>query len=112
MNKETRIDCHAFAKCGNKSLAHCRRYRDKDPECKGCALLVRRVANRKYDSNGREMKRCIRCHRYYYFDKFYDFRIKRGGKLYKYKSSRCRMCVTRINNERYKTKMIKSRIKL
>ena len=61
MNKETRIDCHAFAKCGNKSLAHCRRYRDKDPECKGCALLVRRVANRKYDSNGREMKRCRMC---------------------------------------------------
>lgn len=51
-----RVDCKAFAKCGVKSLSHCRRYRGEDNYCKGCTLIRRKPRNRKFDAGGREMK--------------------------------------------------------
>ena len=39
-HSSVRVDCVAFAKCGVKSLSHCRRYRGEDNYCKGCTLFV------------------------------------------------------------------------
>lgn len=52
-----RVDCKAFAKCGVKSLSHCRRYRGEDNYCKGCTLIRRKPRNRKFDAGGREVKK-------------------------------------------------------
>ena len=35
-----RVDCKAFAKCGVKSLSHCRRYRGEDNYCKVLLFVV------------------------------------------------------------------------
>ena len=49
-----RVDCKAFAKCGVKSLSHCRRYRGEDNYCKGCTLIRRKPRYRKFDAGGRD----------------------------------------------------------
>ena len=36
-----RRDCKVFAKCGAKSLSHCRRHRETDEKCKSCTLISR-----------------------------------------------------------------------
>ena len=66
-----RVDCKAFAKCGVKSLSHCRRYRGEDNYCKGCTLIRRKPRNRKFDAGGREMKKCTHCGHYFYLNRFY-----------------------------------------
>ena len=60
-HSSVRVDCVAFAKCGVKSLSHCRRYRGEDNYCKGCTLIRRKPRNRKFDAGGREMKKCTHC---------------------------------------------------
>ena len=55
-HSSVRVDCKAFAKCGVKSLSHCRRYRGEDTYCKGCTLIRRKPRNRMFDADGREMK--------------------------------------------------------
>lgn len=97
-----RIDCRTFAKCGVKSLSHCRRHREDDTECKGCTLIRRKPKNRKYDANGKEMKLCTRCGHYYYLNRFYDITVHRGVKSYHCLSSRCRMCMSEVNSNRAK----------
>ena len=41
-----RRDCKVFAKCGAKSLSHCRRHRETDEKCKSCTLIRRKPRNR------------------------------------------------------------------
>lgn len=95
-----RIDCKAFAKCGVKSLSHCRRYRGGDEECKGCSLIRRKPRNRMHDLHGREMKRCTRCGKHFYLNRFYDRSVNRNGKIYHFLTSWCRMCLSEVNNGR------------
>ncbi len=51
IRSEVRIDCRNFAKCGVKSLSHCRRYRGEDAGCRGCTLIHRKPRNHMYDSS-------------------------------------------------------------
>lgn len=95
-----RIDCKAFAKCGVKSLSHCRRYRGEDSDCIGCNLIHRKPRNRLKDSHGKEMKLCTHCGRSYYLNRFYDRTVSHNGKVYHYKSSWCRMCMSAENGKR------------
>ncbi|MCA5612487.1 hypothetical protein [Bacteroides fragilis] len=62
-----RIDCKAFAKCGKKSLSHCRRYKLTDEECSVCG-------------------------EWYGVHRFYPRTLKRGEKVYFTFSSECRRC--------------------
>ena len=101
-----RKDCKVFAKCGEKSLSHCRRYRGNDEECISCTLIRRKPQNRKFDTNGREMKKCTLCGHYFYLYRFYDRVIHHGDKTYYCKCSRCRMCMSKINSDRAKNKKI------
>lgn len=95
-----RVDCKAFAKCGIKSLSHCRRYRGEDNYCKGCTLIRRKPRNRKFDAGGREMKKCTHCGHYFYLNRFYANMITSHGKKYQRLSSWCRMCMSKVNGER------------
>ena len=72
-----RRDCRVFAKCGAKSLSHCRRHRGTDGECKNCTLIHRKPRNR-----------------------FYNRIVVRKGKEYHLLTSWCRMCMSEINNQR------------
>lgn len=66
-----RIDCKAFAKCGKKSLSHCRRYKLTDEECAGCELVRRRErGNYRTLSDGRVMKQCSVCGEWYGVHRF------------------------------------------
>lgn len=67
-----RRDCKVFAKCGAKSLSHCRRHRETDEKCKSCTLIRRKPRNRIIDDSGREMKRCTHCGNYFYLNRFYN----------------------------------------
>ena len=67
-----RRDCRVFAKCGAKSLSHCRRHRGTDGECKNCTLIHRKPRNRIIDASGREMKKCTHCGNYFYLNRFYN----------------------------------------
>ncbi|KAB5477589.1 hypothetical protein FSA01_15120 [Bacteroides fragilis] len=88
-----RIDCKAFAKCGKKSLSHCRRYKLTDEECINCRLVHRRERNNYRTSpDGRLMKRCSICGEWYYFHRFYPRTLNRGEKVYSTFSSECRRC--------------------
>ena len=71
-----RVDCKAFAKCGVKSLSHCRRYRGEDNYCG----------------------------HYFYLNRFYANTITSHGKKYRCLSSWCRMCMSQVNSERAKQK--------
>lgn len=99
-----RIDCKAFAKCGVKSLSHCRRHRLDDPECSACKLIFRKPRNRWRDASGLEMKRCTRCGKYFYLNRFYKRVVTRKGKKYNLWTSWCRMCTSKVNLERAKKK--------
>ncbi len=99
-HSSVRVDCKAFAKCGVKSLSHCRRYRGEDNYCKGCTLIRRKPRNRMFDVDGREMKKCTHCGRYFYLNRFYASSIISHGKKYRRLSSWCRMCISEVNNKR------------
>ena len=103
-HSSVRVDCKAFAKCGVKSLSHCRRYRGEDNYCKGCTLIRRKPRNRKIDAGGREMKKCTHCGHYFYLNRFYANTITSHGKKYRCLSSWCRMCMSQVNSERAKQK--------
>ena len=91
-----RIDCKAFAKCGKKSLAHCRRYKRTDEECAGCRLVRRRErGNYRTLPNGRLTKQCSVCAEWYGIHRFYPRTLKRGEKVYFTFSSECRSCKSR-----------------
>lgn len=104
MHPFVRIDCKAFAKCGVKSLSHCRRYRGEDDCCKGCTLVRRKPRNRIFDEQGNEMKKCTHCGKYFYLNRFYLNTVTSHGKKYKCYSSWCRMCTSQVNSERAKQK--------
>ncbi|MCM0245794.1 hypothetical protein [Bacteroides fragilis] len=88
-----RIDCKAFAKCGKKSLSHCRRYKLTDEECAGCELVRRRErGNYRTLSDGHVMKQCSVCGEWYGVHRFYPRTLKRGEKVYFTFSSECRRC--------------------
>ena len=95
-----RRDCRVFAKCGAKSLSHCRRHRETDEKCKSCTLIRRKPRNRIIDDSGREMKRCTHCGNYFYLNRFYNRIVVRKGKEYHLLTSWCRMCMSEINNQR------------
>lgn len=94
-----RKDCKAFAKCGVKSLSHCRRYRGEDSECSGCTLIRRKPRNRMCDTYGNEMKMCARCGKYLYLNRFYNITVTSHGKKYHCLSSWCRMCTSESNRK-------------
>ena len=77
-----RRDCKVFAKCGAKSLSHCRRHREIDEKCKSCTLIRRKPRNRIIDDSGREMKKCTHCGNYFYLNRFYNRIVVRKGKEY------------------------------
>lgn len=54
-----RIDCVRFAKCNKKSLAHCRKYRNTDSECKTCQLIRKRISNKYQTENEVYTKNCV-----------------------------------------------------
>ncbi|MDC2304295.1 hypothetical protein PO098_15100 [Bacteroides stercoris] len=95
--QKTRKDCINYAKCGVKSAFHCQKYRNSDPDCEGCTLIY---GNRRFDSEGKEMKRCSRCGNYYHLNLFYDWTVRRGDKLYHCKASRCKMCISELNKRK------------
>lgn len=99
-----RTDCKIYAKCGVKSLSHCRRCWERDEECKTCTLIRRKSGNRMRDNLGREMKKCTRCGNYFYPNRFYKRVVVRKGKEYHLLTSWCRMCTAEVNNERAKRK--------
>ncbi|MEB3375599.1 hypothetical protein SFC43_28480 [Bacteroides sp. CR5/BHMF/2] len=53
-----RTDCTHFAKCGERSIAYCRRYGAH--ECLSCRLVKRKPKNRVI-VDGVERKRCTHC---------------------------------------------------
>lgn len=88
-----RVDCKAFAKCGVKSLSHCRRYRDKDEECVCCELVKRRErGNFITTPDGRIRKKCSVCGHFFFLHRFYPRTLIRREKTYYCYSSECRQC--------------------
>lgn len=92
-------NCKKYAKCGVKSEYHCHKYRALDEECRKCSLVYER-RNWKYDAEGKEMKKCSCCGRYYYLNRFYDLVMRRGDRVYHFKSSRCRMCISELGRKK------------
>ncbi|MDD3037917.1 hypothetical protein [Bacteroides sp.] len=99
INPIPRIDCKKFARCGDKSLSYCRRYRGKSEACAGCTLIKRKAKNRTV-VGGKEMKLCTHCGRALPLNRFYYQHSQRGGKTYYFYSSWCRMCTSENNNTR------------
>lgn len=99
-----RIDCQRFAKCGVKSLAHCRQYRGTAEDCAGCQLIRRKPKNRMIASDGQEMKLCTKCGRWLPLFRFYEYKVKRSGKTYQVLTSWCRQCLSSSNCKRAKKK--------
>lgn len=96
-----RIDCQRFAKCGIKSLAHCRQYRGTAEDCAGCQLIRRKPKNRMIASDGQELKLCTKCGRWLPLFRFYEQNVVRNGKVYHPLTSECRQCKsTKVNNQR------------
>lgn len=97
-----RIDCRHFAKCGKKSLAHCRQYRGTAPDCLGCTLIRRKPKNRVI-SDGKELKRCTHCGQWLPLYRFYERKIVRGEKIYYSLFSECKFCLSKaVINKRKK----------
>lgn len=91
-----RIDCVRFAKCGKKSLAHCRKYRGTDEECAGCKLIKCRSSTKYVTSKrGNVLKKCSCCGRSLKLNWFYRRIVKRNDKIYQTHSSACRMCINK-----------------
>lgn len=92
----SRIDCVRFAKCGKKSLAHCRKYRETDEECTGCELIKCRSSTKYITSKcGNVLKTCSCCGSYLKLNWFYRRIVKRNNKIYRTYSSACRMCINK-----------------
>lgn len=95
-----RPDCTHFAKCGQHSIAYCRRYGAK--ECVSCNLVKRKPRNRVI-VDGIELKLCTHCKKALPLHRFYDRTVYRNGKSYHLKTSWCRICMSdnqRMRNER------------
>lgn len=91
-----RIDCIHYAKCGKKSLSHCRKYRETDKECTGCALIkMRSSKNYKITDEVDKKRKCSRCGQFLALHWFYKRNIKRGDKTYHTHSSVCKICVSK-----------------
>lgn len=108
IQSEPRIDCKKYAKCGKKSIAHCRKYRNSDNDCIGCQLIRRRKSDcYKLGPDGRELKRCSSCGEFLPLHRFYPKRIIRGEKVYNILTSACRCCTSRKVIEQRNKKLIK-----
>nr|DAU76588.1 MAG TPA: Stc1 domain [Caudoviricetes sp.] len=91
-----RIDCVRFAKCNKKSLAHCRKYRNTDSECKTCQLIRKRISNKYQTENEVYTKKlCSQCGRYLPLHRFYPRTIKRKDKTYHTYTSACKLCMNK-----------------
>lgn len=91
-----RVDCIHFAKCGKKSIAHCREYRETDEECTGCKLIeVRSSKNYKTMNGVVTTKRCSKCGQFLSLHWFYKRYVKKGTKVYHTYSSACKICVNK-----------------
>ena len=103
-----RIDCKKFARCGKKSLGHCRRYRDKDEECSSCQLIYRRQRdNMRTGPDGKMLRRCSICGNWYYLHRFYPKTMKYKEKKYFTYSSECRRCKSAKVIEDRKLRLLK-----
>ena len=78
-----RTDCTHFAKCGERSIAYCRRYGER--ECLSCQLVKRKPKNRVI-VDGVERKRCTHCGKVLPLHRFYDRIVVRNGKSYHLKT--------------------------
>lgn len=95
-----RIDCQRFAKCGDKSLAHCRQYRGTAEDCAGCTLIRRKPKNRMITNDG-ELKLCTQCGRWLHLSRFYVQNVVRNGKVYHPLTSECKQCkLSKVNKQR------------
>ena len=94
-----RTDCTHFAKCGERSIAYCRRYGAR--ECISCQLVKRKPKNRVI-VDGVERKRCTHCGKVLPLHRFYDRTVFRNGKSYHLKTSWCRLCMSGAQCERNK----------
>lgn len=92
-----RSDCTSFAKCGNHSLAYCRRYGAS--ECGPCEIVRRKPRNRVV-VDGVERKLCTHCGRALPLSRFFDRTARRNGKEYHLKASWCKMCMAEVQSER------------
>ena len=92
-----RTDCTHFAKCGERSIAYCRRYGAR--ECISCRLVKRKPKNRVI-VDGVERKRCTHCGKVLPLHRFYDRTVFRNGKNYHLKTSWCRLCMSGAQCER------------
>lgn len=92
-----RTDCTHFAKCGERSIAYCRRYGAR--ECISCRLVKRKPKNRVI-VDGVERKRCTHCGKVLPLHRFYDRTAFRNGKNYHLKTSWCRLCMSGAQCER------------
>lgn len=87
-----RIDCQRFAKCGTKSLSHCRRYHGESEDCAGCTLIIRKPKAQVNTSSGLKLKQCTICGRWMPLFRFYTRQIIRADKIYQSTTSECKMC--------------------
>ena len=101
-----RTDCTHFAKCGERSIAYCRRYGAR--ECTSCQLVKRKPKNRVI-VDGIERKKCTHCGKVLPLHRFYDRTVVRNGKSYHLKTSRCRLCMSGAQCERNKRKVAASK---
>ena len=97
-----RPDGTHFAKCGERSIAYCRRYGAR--ECISCRLVKRKPKNRVI-VDGVERKRCTHCGKVLPLHRFYDRTVFRNGKSYHLKTSWCRLCMSGAQCERNKRKL-------
>lgn len=96
-----RADCTHFAKCGERSIAYCRKY--GAIECVSCRMVKRKPKNRVI-VNGTEKKLCTHCGNLLPLHRFYDRTIVRKSKSYHLKTSWCRICMSGTQRERNKRK--------
>lgn len=88
------VSCRRFAKCGDRSIYWCRKFRDKAERCQGCELIRHHVRPNVKTENGVTLRRCTVCGRFLRLNWFYPKRIIRNGKAYLTYSCECRICVS------------------
>ncbi len=103
-----RTDCTHFAKCGERSIAYCRRYGAH--ECLSCRLVKRKPKNRVI-VDGVERKRCTHCGKVLPLHRFYDRTVFQNGKSYHLKTSWCRLCMSGAQCERNKRKLANANLR-
>lgn len=101
---EMKTNVRQMAKCGLHSLGYCRRYGSSI--CGSCKL-VKRKPKLQVIEDGVEKKLCPHCGKVLPLHRFYDRIIHNGDKVYRSKTSWCRMCMSAAVMERARKKLRK-----